>query len=144
MSIKCPLMSPNLVIADDARLAARLSCALSETGRYLPVIEGPRMSRADSDAEIARRNNAASRVKPEVIFLAGLPDDTAAALTARFTPRHRSRLRRIVTSDAIDGLHSGRTTLPPVTWGNDRIGVGLLKALRAKTSIVFEDHPSPV
>jgi len=89
MSIKCPLMSRNLVIADDARLAAQLSCALSETGRYLPVIEGPRMSRADSDAKIARRNNAASRVKPEAIFLAGLPDDTAAAVTARFTPRLR-------------------------------------------------------
>ena len=144
MPIKCPLMSRNLVIADDARLAAQLSCALSEPGRYLPVIEGPRMSRADSDAEIARRNNAASRVKPEAIFLAGLPDDTAAALTARFTPRHRSRLRRIVTSEGINGLHSGRTTSPPLTWGNDRIGIGLLKALRAKTSIAFEDHSSPI
>ena len=138
MPIKCPLMSRNLVIADDARLAAQLSCALSEPGRYLPVIEGPRMTRADSDAEIARRNNAASRIKPEAIFLAGLPDDTAAALSARFTPRHRSRLRRIVTSEDINGLHSGRTSLPPLTWGNDRIGIGLLKALRAKTSIAFE------
>jgi hypothetical protein len=144
MPIKCPLMSRNLVIADDARLAAQLSCALSEPGHYLPVIEGPRMSRDDSDAEIARRNNAASRVKPEAIFLAGLPDDTAAALTARFTPRHRSRLRRIITSEGINGLYRGRTTSPPLTWGNDRIGIGLLKALRAKTSIAFNDHSSPI
>jgi hypothetical protein len=144
MSINCPLMSRNLIIADDARLAAQLSCALSETGRYLPVIEGPRMSRADSDAEIARRNNAASRVKPEAIFLVGLPDDTIAALTARFTPRNKSRLRRIVTSEGINAVHNGRATSPPLTWGNDRIGVGLLKALRAKTAIAFEDHPSPI
>src|SRR5258708_9171065 len=28
-------------------------------------------------------------------------------------------------------------------WGRDRIGVGLLKALRAGQDIVFEDKPSP-
>ena len=28
-------------------------------------------------------------------------------------------------------------------WGNDRIGVGLLKALRARKTLVFEDRPSP-
>jgi len=28
-------------------------------------------------------------------------------------------------------------------WGRDRIGVGLLKALRAGRDIVFEDKPSP-
>jgi hypothetical protein len=144
VSIKCPLMSRNMVIADDARLAAQLSCVLSETGRYVPVIEGPRMSRADRDAEIARRNNAASRVKPEAIFLAGLTDDTVAALTARFTPRLRLRLRRIVTLEDINALHDGRTTSIPLHWGNDRIGIGLLKALRTKTTIAFEDHPSPI
>jgi hypothetical protein len=30
-----------------------------------------------------------------------------------------------------------------LTWGRDRIGVGLLKALRAGLDIVFEDKPSP-
>jgi hypothetical protein len=133
-----------MVIADDARLAAQLFCVLSETGRYVPLIEGPRMSRADRDAEIARRNNAASRVKPEAIFLAGLTDDTVAALTARFTPRLRLRLRRIVTLEDINALHDGRTTSIPLHWGNDRIGIGLLKALRTKTTIAFEDHPSPI
>ena len=28
-------------------------------------------------------------------------------------------------------------------WGKDRIGIGLLKALRARRSIVFNDNPSP-
>jgi hypothetical protein len=33
---------------------------------------------------------------------------------------------------------------PPLAWGRDRIGAGLLKALRARSGIVFSDEPSPV
>ena len=54
------------------------------------------MMRPDGDAELARRNNMASRVKPDIIYLAGLPDETAAAITSRFGPRNtRSRYRYV-------------------------------------------------
>ena len=33
---------------------------------------------------------------------------------------------------------------PPLRWGKDRIGIGLLKALREQCSIVFTNEPSPV
>ncbi len=55
-----------------------------------------------------------------------------------------SRLRVLDDNDAIRShLPADRAGRPPIVWGNDRLGVGLLLALRAKTSIVFEDAPSP-
>lgn len=143
--IACPLISPSLVIADDARLAARISCALAKPGYYLPVVEGPRMSRIDRDAEVVRRNNAAARVKPNTIFLTGLSDVSFNAITARFSRRLQSKIRRIGTSEDIDGLCANNQRAgPPLVWGRDRIGIGLLRALHARVSIVFEERPSPV
>jgi hypothetical protein len=144
MSMNCPLLLQRLVISDDPQLAAQLSCALSMPGHYLPVIEGPRMGRPDSGAEIARRNNAASRVKPDVIYLAGLPDKTIAEIASGFMSRHKSLLQRIATAEDLNRISGDQSGLPPVTWGHDRLGIGLLKALRAKTGIIFEDRPSPI
>jgi hypothetical protein len=61
-----------LVIAEDARLAAQISCALALPGHYLPVAEGPPFLPADPAAELVRRNNAAARARPESIFMIGL------------------------------------------------------------------------
>ena len=72
-----------LVIAEDARRAAQISCALTPPGHYLPVAEGPRFLPPDPTAELARRNNAAARVRPESIFMTGLSDKAFDALTAR-------------------------------------------------------------
>ena len=143
--MKCPPISRSLVIADDAQLAAQLSCALAAPGYYLPVIEGPRMSRMDHDAEVVRRNNAAGRIKPDAIFLTGLSDASFNALTARFAGRLRSKIQRIAKPGDITRLYDdNRPIRPPVVWGRDRIGIGLLKALRARSTIIFEDKPSPV
>ena len=143
--IACPLISPSLVIADDARLAARISCALVKPGYYLPVVDGPRMSRSDHDAEVVRRNNAAARANPDTIFLTGLSDISVNAITVRFSRRLQSKIRHVSTFEDIDGLYANnRRAGPPLAWGRDRIGIGLLSALRAGVSIVFEDRPSPV
>jgi hypothetical protein len=145
MTMKSPTLSPTLVIADDARLAAQISCVLARPGAYLPVIDGPRMSRADRDAEVARRNNAAGRAKPSQILLAGLSDESCDALTKLFTPRLRSKIKRIATSRDVDSLprEGSPLTSSPLMWGRDRVGVGLLKALRSRSKIVFSDNPSP-
>lgn len=143
--MKCPPISKSIVITDDSRLAALMSCALARPGCYLPIVEGPRMTRMDHDAEVVRRNNAAARIKPDAIFLTGLSDDSYGALTARFSGRLQSKIRRIEKSEDINSLYDNdRLTHPPVVWGRDRIGIGLLKALRSRSSIAFEDKPSPV
>jgi hypothetical protein len=70
-------------IAEDARLAAQISCALALPGHYLPVVEGPRFLAPDPTAELVRRNNAAATVRPESIFMTGLSDKAFDGLTAR-------------------------------------------------------------
>ncbi len=141
-----PIFAPTLIIADDARLAAQISCASARPGAYVPVIEAPRLTRPDRDAEVIRRNNAAGRANPDQIILAGLADESAAAIIDRFRPRLRSRIKRISSASEISGLwglKSANHTFP-IAWGRDRIGVGLLKALYARTGISFSNDPSPV
>jgi hypothetical protein len=138
-------MATTLVIAEDPKLAAQISCVLSTPGHYLPVVEGPRFLPPDPTAELVRRNNAAGRVRPKTIFMTGLSDNAFDALTARFAGPLRPLVRRISTAEEIERL--GDPALfkkPPLRWGKDRIGIGLLKALRGQRSIVFTDDPSPV
>ena len=54
-------------------------------------------------------------------------------------------MQRVSTYDDVNRIcDPKRLKKPPLTWGRDRIGIGLLKALRARSSIVFSDDPSPV
>lgn len=143
MKLKCPSLTPTLVIADDAQLAAQISCILARPGHYVPVVNGPRMTRPDRDAEVIRRNNAAARVKADCIIFAGLPEDSALAMSGRLPAR---RIKHVATTGDLRTLSAGSPPLktPPLVWGRDRIGIGLLKALRARTSIEFSDNASPV
>ena len=104
------------------------------------------MARPDRDAEVVRRINAAGRAKPDHILLAGLTDVSATAIINRFRPRLRSRIKHISSASEISGLSAQKSLLhsSPILWGRDRIGVGLLKALYARTGISFSDDPSPV
>jgi hypothetical protein len=140
--IVCPTLSRALVITNDARLAAQVSCVLARAGAYLPVIDGPRLTRSDHDAEVIRRTNAAARVKPNVIVFAGLPADASDALA--YLPS--KQIQRVLTSSDVDRLPRDGTPLnvPPLMWGRDRIGIGLLKALGLRSNIVFADSPSPI
>jgi hypothetical protein len=140
----CPPLVHSLVIAEDARLAAQICCALAVPGSYLPVIEGPLLLHPESDTELVRRNNAAGRVRPDVVFMTGLADKPHDALMERFAAPLTARARRMSTAEDIDRLADPtRFKGPPLAWGIDRIGIGLLKALRARRSINFTDAPSP-
>jgi hypothetical protein len=141
--MKCPPLLQTLVIADDPHLAAKISCALAKAGHYLPVMEGPRMQRQDRDIEVVRKNNGAARLHPTSIFLTGLQDDAFQALTTRFTGRLKSKIQRVSNEGDIEALRTDRRANSNVVWGRDRIGLGLLKALRVGSGIVFEDKPSP-
>ena len=141
MPLACPRMSPNLIITDDPWLAAAASCRLAELGSYLPIVEGPRMGLSDGHAEIARRNNTASRAKAEQIYLLGLSDSTVDAIVAGFAPFNRSKIKRSLASDR-DGSARMAGEVAPLVWGRDRIGIGVLKALRARSGIIFADRPS--
>lgn len=93
--MQVPQILPNLVITDNAQLAAEISCVLARPRAYVPVAEAPRMMRPDRDAEVVRRNNAAGRAKPELVLLAGLADEAADAIENRFVPSLRAKIKRV-------------------------------------------------
>src|SRR5262249_43098669 len=73
-----------------------------------------------------------------------LSDKAFDALTARFVQRLKPAIRRVSTAEEIERLGDPeRFKKPPLRWGKDHIGIGLLKALREKRGIVFTDEPSP-
>ena len=139
---KCPLLLQKLVIADDARLAAQVSCALARPGTYLPVIDGPRLTRQDREAEVVRRNNAAARTNAKSIIFTGLPQESSQALLTHLPAK---LITHVSTRDDANSLLHERSPpkRDPLRWGHDRIGVGLLRALRSGTNIVFAESPSP-
>ena len=141
--MKCPNLIPSLVIADDARLAAQISCIFARAGSYVPIVDAPRMTRSDYHAEVIRRNNVAARINPDLIVFAGLPDKADAALLNHLPSE---RIRRVMSPNDMHLLSRVGSALqtPPLVWGRDRIGIGLLKALRARTSIEFTEAQSPI
>jgi hypothetical protein len=129
------------VVAGDPRLAALVSCALARPGYYLGVVDGPRLARPDRDSEVIRRNNAAARVKADGIVLAGLPGDEFAAMSAALPI---GRTLEIKAESGAKVLMSPEVAEhPPLRWGRDRLGVGLLLALRAQRTMVFDDDVTP-
>lgn len=131
-----------LVIGDDAQLLAEISSVLARKNWYLPALDGPRTQRPDSDAEVIRRNNAAARVAPSVIFFAGLTNTTCDKFKPYFPS---SRCFRVANVSELRHAPHGLAmrSRKVLTWGKDRIGVGLLNALRTKSEIEFTDTRSP-
>lgn len=141
MTIVSPKIGPAILLSDNPRLAAVVSCALAVPGHYLPVIDGPRMMRPDGDNEASRRVNAIARSGCKSIALAGLSPDGLTAMTAKLPSK---LVLQLDDESSVAALLPGTgRNAPAVIWGRDRIGVGLLRALRSGGSIIFEDGPSP-
>jgi hypothetical protein len=94
--MKCPPISEIFIFANDAKLAAQLSCALARPGVYLPVCDGPRLQRPDRDAEIIRRNNAAARARTNTAYMAGVSDESFEAMRESLNQRRPVPCHRIL------------------------------------------------
>jgi hypothetical protein len=142
--MKCPPISEFFIFSDDAKLAAQLSCALAKPDVYLPVCDGPRLQRPDRDAEVLRRHNAAARARTETAFMAGLSDESYEALRQSLNQHRTVPCHRITSASEVLAVprSSGRRDPEPLRWGQDRIGIGLLKALRSGRDIAFDANPS--
>lgn len=142
MSLRAPGIQPFVIVSDEAKFAAQLSCVLARPGSYVPVIDPPRMTRDDRDAEVIRRNNAIARSRAKNIIIGEMSDEARIALLAQL-PKRRCRIVRApndVSDLATDPELLGRE---PLRWGSDRIGIGTLKAMLERRPIVFTDEPSP-
>lgn len=143
--MRCPKVSEDFIFADNVRLAAQLSCVLAKPGIYLPVCDGPRLQRADGAYEIIRRHNAAIRAKTRTIYLAGLEDKAFDLMVASLSRRKSISCLKISSNDELAAIPRAerKRKSEPLRWGRDRIGLGLLMALRAGSEIYFEDALSP-
>ncbi|MFQ8433989.1 hypothetical protein [Amaricoccus sp. W119] len=126
-------------MSDDAELAAMLSCIMGRKGSYLPVLDGPRMGRPDSDNEAVRRVNAIARGAVRKVTFGNLDPGQAAAMQALLPPGAVGS----VTEEAVAQYYQAREDWPKLRWGRSMIGVGLLEALRSGKAIQFDDDPSP-
>lgn len=142
--MKCPPIIDRFIVADDARLAAQLSCVLSEPENYLPVCDGPRMQRPDREIEVLRRHNAVGRARAQTVYFAGLTGGASDALERSLCSRRNIPCHRVSgANDIVSLIPEERTSDGVLSWGSDRIGIGLLKALRVGQTITFEERPSP-
>ena len=141
--MKCPPILDQIIFADDAKLAAQLCCALSRPRFYLPVCDGPRIQRPDRELEVLRRHNVAARARARTAYMAGLSDDAFASLSLSLQSNKNLSCLRISSSRDIARLAAAGGERKTLMWGRDRIGAGLLKALRAQLHIQCEDRPSP-
>lgn len=98
------------------------------------------MTRQDGVAEVIRRNNAVARANSKRIIFAGLSQDSMIALAGHLPAK---LITHVSVQGDIDAMRAeSPSTQKTMVWGNDYIGIGLLKALREKAYIQFEDVPS--
>jgi hypothetical protein len=140
MPPRCADLQRAAIVTDDPRAAAHFSCALARERSYLAVLDGPRMTRDDSDGEVVRRNNALARLNAKRVILTGLPADATAAMLSKL-PRQCAILCSPAEATAM--APAERRAREPLRWGRDGIGVGLLKALYEGRLIAFDEEPSP-
>ncbi|MEO9168295.1 MAG: hypothetical protein ABI230_07830 [Aestuariivirga sp.] len=130
-------------MSDNAELAAQLSCLLTQRGHYLSIVEAPRAYRPDPMEELNRKTNAIARSRATRMIFAGVPSMTSESLTNYMTPALRRHIKVEVANTVADVQEYGSLNLKPLKWGRERIGIGLLSAMRERRLIVFGDEPSP-
>src|SRR5437763_13626837 len=110
-----PRFEPLVVVGDDALLLAEIITLIARRSAYLPLLNGPRLTRPDRDHEVIRRSNAIAKVQPPSVIFAGLPDATCDM----FLPFPRGTVvRRIHTADEViaAGIANRRIVGEPLYW----------------------------
>lgn len=136
---KIPSFQNLLLIVDDPQLAAEASAILREKGKYLPIIDGPRMQRPDVSQEVTRRINVAARLKPNLIIFLGIE----AATIQHFQNSFPSKIVR--SCNSIEDLHgleelNLKESFSELEANQASIGSSLLNALYANSTLEYSEH----
>lgn len=138
----CPKLLRTLVMGDDPKLLAQVSCLLARKGCYLPVVDGPRMTRPDRRAEASIRGNAAASMKAKTVLFVGLPEETRSLFSRQIPASVSKSIAAAKEATDLPGL-ARPLKGEPISWGENNLAYGLLTALREQRSIVFGTHVSP-
>jgi hypothetical protein len=101
------------------------------------------MQRPDRKLEVLRRHNAVGRVRASIAYMTGLPPNALDAMRRSLNSDRTISCPHVSSSGDIASLVPASRERETLIWGRDRIGVGLLKALRGGQDIGFEERPSP-
>jgi hypothetical protein len=135
-----PSHEDSVLITDDPLLAARVSALFVRRGRYLSVIDGPRMSRPDADSEVVRRRNAIVMSGARKVLVGGLPSSAVSGI--------RPGWRDCTVSDEYDDhVRTLRGIVKRPThalhWGPENLGIGLYQARLARKALLPDLSTSP-
>lgn len=141
MRVNCPNLSSEAIVSDDPELAAAVSSALARRDTYLPVIDGPRLTRPDHVSEVIRRIATIGKAGVKSTLLAGLSRAARESLIAKLPDGHA----KVIGSGDVATLSvdQKRVDRERLIWGRDRLGLGLLTALYNGQLIEFTDEVSP-
>ena len=136
-----PRFESTALVTDDPVLAARVSSLFTRPGRYLTVIDGPRMNRPDRANEVTRRLDAVRRTGCEWLFLVGMGPRGTAAMKCGW-----DGAMEFPGYDELRSQLKGRVRLPreQLQWGAKNLGNGVYQArLQRKELVIATGCDSP-
>ncbi len=130
--IPMPSFEHFALVTDEPLLAARISALFVNPRRYLPVMDGPRMSRPDADNEILRRRNAIVMTGARQVLMGGLPPLAVDGIRLGWS-------NCTVSDDYSEHFQALRGFIKrprgALRWGSDNLGVGIYQARLAHQEI---------
>lgn len=130
------------IVGDKPALVAEIASLFTRPRRYLPVIDGPRMTRPDWSNEVIRRTNALAKAQSRRIVLADLHADSVQHLAGRGPAKMFISVSSVdEAAIALKGWVKGPSER--MTWGSDNLGIGLLLARRSKKCLQSDLGVSP-
>lgn len=135
-----PAFEHSVLVTDDPILAARVSALFTYPKRYLPVLDGPRMSRPDADNEVTRRRNAMVLTGARQVLMGGLPLAAIEGVrpgwkTCTVSDSYAEHVR------ALRGFV--KQSRGALRWGPDNLGIGIYEARLARLELQPDLEVSP-
>ncbi|MCH9031658.1 MAG: hypothetical protein IIB00_05300, partial [candidate division Zixibacteria bacterium] len=127
---------PEMAVVGNRCIAAILSSARSEWGKYFSVVESPRLGRRDFQNEVIRRSNLFNICEFDTLFQADLPSNARYELNKNFSP---SQVRVVQPLDQILRPNSDK---PSLRFRSDNAIEALFQSLRTN-QILEVDEAAP-
>jgi hypothetical protein len=140
LMLTVPSFENSILVTDAPILAARVSALFVRPGRYLPVMDGPRMSRPDANNEVVRRRNAMVMTGARLVLMGGVSSSAVRAMRPGWDDC-------TISDEYGDHVHALRgivkRPIDAMRWGQDNLGVGLYQARLARKEFLPDLDTSP-
>ncbi|WP_153130493.1 hypothetical protein [Dechloromonas hortensis] len=135
-----PSFEHSALVTDDPLLAAQISALFVYPGRYIPVMDGPRMSRPDADNEVVRRRNALALTEARQVLMGGLSSSAVDGIR----PGWKNCTVADQYCEHLQALRgSVKSPRGSLRWGPDNLGVGVYRARLARQELLPDLDISP-